>query len=53
MPSFQNIQEISKEKEEKDENKYLNDIQRIQFYKWICQINLIIGTYFHKKNSML
>ena len=29
MSSFQNIQEISKEKEEKDENQYLNVIQRI------------------------
>ena len=47
--SFQNIQESMKEKEEKDKDQYLDVIQRIQFYKWIYQINLVIGIGFHKK----
>ena len=46
MSSFQNIQECMKGK---DEDQYLNTIQRIQFPKWICQIDLVIGIDFNKK----
>ena len=33
MSSFKNIQENVKEKEEKDENQYINVMQKIQFHK--------------------
>ena len=38
-----------KGKEEKDGDQYFNAIQKIQFHKWIYQIDLVIGTDFHKK----
>ena len=53
ISSFENIQQIIKEKKEEDKNQYLNAIQRIQFHKWICQINLVIGTDFHKTFQVL